>query len=753
MGSPFQTTTLGYPRLGEARAYKRLLEAFWAGKSNSFDVLADLVKLKKQQLQTQERFGIDLICCGDFSTYDHVLDMAVALGAIPERFGVRGEPDMEQYFQLARGADGVAPLEMTKWFNTNYHYLVPELPDEFCLMRNPINDAIRLGNSAVETETKPWVLGPFTFLRLAKLQGSALISRLPELTSIYRQMLDSVNTSGLIQVDEPALVTDVSAEEWRAIERCYAELTESGLPLCVQTYFGDVAGIWSYLVDLPVDAIGVDIVDGKERNLEAISSEPFPKEKKLVAGIVNGRNIWRSDLQEKLQVIEQLADRIDPGNILLSPSCSLLHLPETVTLETDLPEELRAGLCFAQERLQELVLLAEAARDGFDYKSKGIRKAQEDRDVWLNWTGRHSSAVQKRLSQLREKDFSRELLVTRRALQEQRLQLPNLPTTTIGSFPQTTGLRVARANRAKDPEAYQQTIRAEVERVIRLQEEIGLDVLVDGEPDRSDMVEFFAEKLPGFATLRAGWVQSYGSRCVRPPVIYGDVERDKPLTLEVSGFAQSLTSKPVKGMLTGPVTILCWSFVRDDVPLMQVAYQVALAIRDETVALEQEVGLAIIQIDEPAFREGLPLKGVDQPEYLDWAAKAFRLASSGVRPDTQIHTHMCYAEFAEILEAIAALDADVISIEDARSHGEMLGVLSEQYYPSDVGPGVWDIHSPQVPSVEFIVLKLRETLTHLPQERIWVNPDCGLKTRGYQEVIQSLKNMVEATKRVREEIQ
>lgn len=606
----------------------------------------------------------------------------------------------------------------------------------------------------MKVDVKPWILGPFTFLRLAKLQGMALASRLPELTEVYQQMLAEANSASvsMIQIDEPALVTDVSKEEWRAILQCYESLAQIGLPLCIQTYYDDVANIWQQLIQLPVAAIGVDLVAGEQRNLDVICSMPFPTDKKLVAGIVNGRNIWRSDLAVKLQIIQQLAEQISSDRLLLAPSCSLLHLPETVRSEEHLPEELRNGLCFAQERLREVALLAQAARHGIDGVLEEMRQAEESREKWLRWTERHSSAVQQRIGQLKEDSFVRLNQEARRSLQRQRLQLPFLPTTTIGSFPQTAELRVARVNRAKDPEMYAETIRAEVKRVIKLQEEVGLDVLVDGEPDRSDMVEFFAEKLPGCATLKNGWVQSYGSRCVRPPVIYGDVWREESLTLEVSRFAQSLTNKPVKGMLTGPVTILCWSFVRDDVPRQQVAYQIALAIRDEAVALEQEVGLAIIQIDEPAFREGLPPKAQDQSKYLDWAARAFRLASSGVAPETQVHTHMCYVEFRNILSAIAALDADVISIEDARSHGEMLEVLDVEQYPGEVGPGVWDIHSPQIPSVELVASKLRQTFQHLPTDRVWVNPDCGLKTRKYEEVIPSLKNMVEAARRIRTEL-
>lgn len=755
MSAPFLTTTLGYPRLGENRQYKRLLEGSWSGKVSDSELQQGLQMLEAQQLQRQASAGIDLVCCGDFSPYDHVLDISVALGCLPKWLGTfHAPPALSQYFTLARGADGVSPLEMTKWFNTNYHYLVPELPESFSLLRNPIKEALQRGKKAMKASVKPWILGPFTFLRLSNLRGQELAARLNELTTIYHQMLQKVQgvPLQLIQVDEPALAMDVSEDEWPAIEQCYSVLAAARVPLCIQTYYDDVADIWQQLIGLPVSAIGVDLVAGNQRNLSAIHAVPFPADKKLVAGIVNGRNIWRSDLPEKLDIVQRLAGHVGAGNLLLSPSCSLLHLPETAQHETHLPEELHNGVCFAQERLAELNLLARSALHGIESVKDEWQRAQAKRDVWLAWTGRHVAAVRERVRHLTKDDAIRTALSERRALQRQRLQLPLLPTTTIGSFPQTPELRSARTQRAKDPESYEQRIQAEVERVIRLQEECGIDVLVDGEPDRNDMVQFFAEQLPGCASLKEGWVQSYGSRCVRPPVIYGDVWRKDPLTLDVSRYAQSLTDKPVKGMLTGPVTMLCWSFVREDIPREQVAYQLALAIRDEAVALEQEGGLAIIQIDEPAFREGLPLKARDQQDYLTWAVHAFRLASSGVASATQVHTHMCYAEFRDILPAIAALDADVISIEDARSHGEMLEVLGAEGYPGEVGPGVWDIHSPQVPSVEFIAAKLKETLQHLPPDRIWVNPDCGLKTRKYAEVIASLKNMVEAARIVRAEL-
>lgn len=763
----YATTTLGYPRVGQGRAYKWMLENFWAGKINAAQLQRQARQREAECWQTQLAAGVDLISCGDFSLYDHVLDTAIILGCIPERYGWDssnvtserngwdgGDIAPELYFAMARGANGIPACEMTKWFDTNYHYMVPELPSHFQLTKNRPLEVLRRAKSIVGATAKPWLLGPFTFLRLAGLSGTQLVARLEELTPLYKQILHELapENPALVQMDEPALVGDITDEEWQAFAACYTALSTTNVPLCVQTYYGNVAPLWDRLITLPIAALGIDLVAGRKRNAPLIIGRLFPTDKKLVLGVIDGRNVWRSDLNVALSLVQSIADLVPPERLLLAPSCSLLHLPETVTDEEKLSPDLKGGLCFAQERLHELGLLARALRKGTLSLQDEWDTAREQRRLWLNMKGRCVPAVRQRVQSLQEADFHRVPLQERSVLQSERLSLPPLPTTTIGSFPQTKELRQARAQAAQDLDAYQDAIRDEVERVVRLQEEIGLDVLVHGEPERNDMVQFFAEQLPGYATTQQGWVQSYGSRCVRPPLIFGDVWLEKTMTVEMSRYAQSLTIKPMKGMLTGPITMLQWSFVRDDLPRSTVAYQIALAIRDEVLALEQEVGLGIIQIDEAAFREGLPIRRADWDDYLAWAVKAFRLSSSGVQPQTQIHTHMCYSEFSDIIGAIAAMDADVISIEDARSYGEMLDTLRDFHYPSGIGPGVYDIHSPNVPSVESIAEKIRRTLERLPQSQVWVNPDCGLKTRGYDETVPALRHMVQATQLLRDEL-
>lgn len=750
----FATTTLGYPRVGVGRAYKWMLEDFWAGKTDSATLETQSRQRENDCWKVQLEDSIDYISSGDFSLYDHVLDTAVMLGCIPERYGWDGgEITPQLYFAMARGADGIPACEMTKWFDTNYHYMVPELPEQFQLTENQPLAALRRAKATLGEAAKPWALGPFTFLRLAGLSGAELTARLKELTPIYERILKELATEStfIVQIDEPSLVADVSDEEWNAFATCYETLAKAHSALCVQTYYGDVAPLWNRLVQLPVAALGVDLLAGRQRNLAAILEQPFPADKKLVLGVVDGRNVWRSDLDAALKLVQEIAAVIPAEQLLLSPSCSLLHLPETVASEETLPEDLRAGLCFAQERLAELNLLSKVLLNGINSEKEAWNNAKELRNRWLHMEGRTVAAVRDRVANLQENDFQRAPLAERRELQKQRLPLPLLPTTTIGSFPQTKELRAARAHKSQDPAAYEAAIRAEVQHVVELQEEIGLDVLVHGEPERNDMVQFFGEQLHGYAATTQGWVQSYGSRCVRPPLIFGDVWREHAMTVEMAKYAQSLTSKPMKGMLTGPVTMLQWSFVRDDLPLREVAYQIGLAIRDEVVGLEN-ADVKIIQIDEAAFREGLPLRRADWDDYLDWAVNAFRLTSSGVAPHTQIHTHMCYSEFGDIIAAIAAMDADVISIEDARSHGEMLHTLRDFKYPAAIGPGVYDIHSPNVPNTETIAEKIRQTLAILPQEQVWVNPDCGLKTRGYAETIPALRHLVQAALEVRESL-
>ena len=746
---PFATTVPGYPRVGPRRVYKSLLEGFWSGRMTDEEFESAAARLRAERLRTQVEHGLDLVPSGDFSLYDHVLDASVQYGCIPERFGWDGsEVGHRLYFAIARGADGVAPLEMTKWFDTNYHYLVPELPEEFRLDQRRALEPLRFARSVVGERAKPYLLGPFTFLRLARLSGPELARRLDELVPLVGQVVEALTAEGarLIQVDEPALVQDQTEEDLAAFRRAYLELALQG-PICIQTYYGHVSDRLGTLFELPIAGIGLDFVRDRGRNREALRTG-FPKDKLLIAGVVDGRNVWRSDLDACRDLVEELATQVDPTRLLLSASCPMWHLPETVRAETKLSPTFAAALSFARERLVELALLSKAMRDG----TEGV---QEDWDAmraalraWRADDRRFDAEVQARVASLSDRDAQREPYPVRRALQAEKLRLPVLPTTTIGSFPQTAELRKARAKRDEDPAAYERCIREEIERVIRLQEEIGLDVLVHGEPERNDMVQFFGDQMKGFATTEEGWVQSYGSRCVRPPILFGDVRRLGPMSVREIRYAQSLTSKPVKGMLTGPITILQWSFVRGDVPRSTVSFQIALAIRDEVRDLE-EAGVRIVQIDEAAFREGLPLRRADWPDYFSWTIRSFRYATGGARPTTQIHTHMCYSEFGDIIEEIAAMDADVISIEDSRSNGALLATLSQYRYPQQIGPGVYDIHSPNVPSVEFIEGRIRSTLACLPAEQVWVNPDCGLKTRRYEEVVPSLNNMVQATMRVR----
>lgn len=739
--SSYVTTIPGYPRVGPKRAYKTLLEDFWNGKLTSAEFTAKMDEHRAERLKTQADGGLDYVPSGDFSLYDHVLDTALMLGCLPDRF--KGLSGIDAYFAAARGKDGIPPMEMTKWFDTNYHYLVPELPAKFALAQNKALADYEFAKKVVGDKARPVLLGPFTFLKLARLEGAELGARLTELLPIYKEIIESLVAAGAqqISVDESALAGDLTSEEVDLFVNAYKTLN---LPVIVQVAYGDVLPYWSAIKDIPVQGFALDFASrGRAGNLKALQQSGFPADKILHAGVIDGRNIWRSDLDEVLSFVKSLASVVAPERTVISGSCSLLHLPETLDVETDLDANVKAGLCFAQERLVEIRSLAKALRGGDIAGDQDWAAGQSALAKWKGYTARFIPAVSKQLETLTEAEETRLPYEERRKLQQDKLQLPQLPTTTIGSFPQTPELRKARAARKKDELAYNTAIRAEIEKVIRLQEEIGLDVLVHGEPERNDMVQFFGDQLKGFATTSEGWVQSYGSRCVRPPIIYGDIERLQPMTVTESAYAQSLTDKPVKGMLTGPITILQWSFVREDISRAEVANQIALVIRAEVADLEKE-GIGIVQVDEAAYREGLPLRRSDWPAYISWAVRAFRIATAGAKPETQIHTHMCYSEFGDIIEAIDQLNADVISIEDTRSDGALIGTLKSYQYPRQIGPGVYDIHSPNVPAAETMAAKLQQTLSVLPREQVWVNPDCGLKTRKYEEVVPSLKNMVKA---------
>jgi len=751
--TPFTATITGSPRIGPKRELKRATESYWKGKTSRADLEKIAAAIRRDTWSQLADAGLDSIPVNTFSYYDQMLDAAVLLGALPERVQSVAD-DLDRYFAAARGNGDIAPLEMTKWFDTNYHYIVPEIGPKTTFSLQPekvlseLKEARDLGIPA-----RPVIIGPITFLLLSKaVDGAgAPIERLDELVPLYVDLLGLLADHGVewVQIDEPVLVTDISDDAPALAEKVYTML--GGLKdrpaIHVATYFGDLGAGLSALARTPVEAIGVDLVYGTDT---AIVSVPQMADKTLVAGIVDGRNIWRTDLQSALSRLDSLLESV--AAVAVSTSCSTLHVPYSLAPETGLDDALRSWLAFGAEKVHEVTTLAKALKDGRDAVADEIAQSNAAVASRKNDPRLNNSQVRARLESIAKSGGSeRGPAAKRREAQQERLHLPPLPTTTIGSFPQTVEIRKARAALVAgeiDEAEYVRRMRSEIADVIALQEQLGLDVLVHGEPERNDMVQYFAEQLDGFFATKNGWVQSYGSRCVRPPVLYGDVARQHPMTVEWATYAQSLTAKPVKGMLTGPVTILAWSFVRDDQPLADTANQVALAIRDETVDL-QSAGIAVIQVDEPALRELLPLRDADKRAYLDWAVGAFRLATSGVDDSTQIHTHLCYSEFGEVIGAIADLDADVTSIEAARSHMEVLDDLNAVGFANSVGPGVYDIHSPRVPSTEEIVQLLREALKAVPAERLWVNPDCGLKTRNADEVEASLANLVEATKQVR----
>ncbi|WP_344619581.1 5-methyltetrahydropteroyltriglutamate--homocysteine S-methyltransferase [Dactylosporangium salmoneum] len=737
-----QSTVLGYPRIGGNRELKKAVEAYWAGKIDADALASTAAGLRAEVWQTLRDAGLSAIPSNTFSYYDHVLDTAVAVGAIPTRFTRLGLSELDTYFAMARGVDAEPALELTKWFDTNYHYLVPEIGPDTIFAANPVKALSEVAEAAdLGITTRPVLVGPATFLLLAK--GEDPFARLDDLVDVYAQILAVLAASGVawVQLDEPAYVADRTPEEIDGLRRAYRRLGElTDRPrLFVATYFGELGDALPALLDTPVEAVGLDLVAGPG-NLDRLAAAGPLAGRTIVAGLVDGHNIWRTDLRAAATLGGRVAALAD--HVVVSTSCSLLHVPVDLAAEQDLEPQLYSRLAFARQKVDEVVTLGTAVRNGTGELPAPLPPVPP---AW-----RHD-AVRARLAELGPQDRRRADYATRAAAQQARLNLPELPTTTIGSFPQTTELRKARAELrtgAVDWPGYVERMRAEVEHVIRLQEELGLDVLVHGEPERNDMVQYFGEQLDGFAATEHGWVQSYGSRCVRPPIIYGDVARKAPMTVEWSTYAQSLTHKPVKGMLTGPVTILAWSFVRTDQPLADTADQVALALRDECADLEA-AGIKVIQVDEPALRETLPLRKAEQKAYLDWAVGAFRLATSGVADDTQVHTHLCYSEFGEVITAIDALDADVTSIEASRSKMEVLDDLAAIGYGRGVGPGVWDIHSPRVPSHDEVVESLRRAVAAVPARRLWVNPDCGLKTRGYAEVEASLRHLVAAAAEVR----
>lgn len=750
--------TLGFPRVGLKRELKKAQESYWAGNSTQEELLNVGRELRARHWQQQQQAGVDLVPVGDFAWYDHVLTTSLLLGNVPERHqNADGSIDLDTLFRIGRGraptGTPAAAAEMTKWFNTNYHYMVPEFQQgqQFKLgwtqLLDEVDEALALGH-----KIKPVLLGPVTYLWLGKVKGEQFdrLSLLNDILPVYQQVLGELAKRGIewVQIDEPALVLELPPEWLDAYQPAYQAL-QGQVKLLLTTYFDSIGHNLDIIRALPVQGLHVDVVAGQDDIAELNAT--LPQEWLLSLGVINGRNVWRADLSHWFERLQPL---VNSRPLWLGSSCSLLHSPIDLSEETRLDAEVKSWFAFALQKCAELALLTQALNAPSEAKlaelaaySAPIRARRASSRV-------HNPQVEQRLAAITAQDIERQQPYEARATaQRKRFNLPAWPTTTIGSFPQTTeirGLRLDFKQGRLDGKNYRTGISEHIKQAIAEQERLGLDVLVHGEAERNDMVEYFGEHLDGFVFTQNGWVQSYGSRCVKPPVIIGDISRPEAITVEWAKYAQSLTDKPVKGMLTGPVTILCWSFPREDVSRETIAKQIALALRDEVEDLEK-AGIGIIQIDEPALREGLPLRRTDWQAYLQWAVDAFKLNVAVAQNDTQIHTHMCYCEFNDIMDSIAALDADVITIETSRSDMELLESFEDFAYPNEIGPGVYDIHSPNVPSVEWIEALLRKAAQRIPAERLWVNPDCGLKTRGWPETRQALANMVLAAQRLREE--
>jgi len=757
-------TNLGFPRIGKKRELKRALESYWKGESDADQLRSATRELRRAHWQLQQQAGLDQIPSNDFSLYDHVLDTAAMVGAVPERFGWSGgEVDLDTYFTMARGRpssgtdEGLTPLEMTKWFDTNYHYLVPEFwsGQKFELASTKPVDEFREAKEA-GIHTRPVLVGPVSFLMLGKARGEQFdpLTLLDQLLPVYQDVLKRLAEAGAdwVQIDEPYLGLDLTDAQRDAFTKAYDKLSQAAsIKLLVTTYFSDLRENQQTALDLPVAGLHIDQIHGRDE-LEPLLNK-LPESMCLSLGLIDGRNIWKADLSAAIDVAERAVNTIGRDRLMIGPSCSLLHVPVDLDEETKLDDELKDWLAFAKQKLDELATIRTAINDGRDAVKPALEANAKSMQSRQKSPRIHNDDVKKRTAGITD-DMARRKspFIQRKDLQQEHLGLPPLPTTTIGSFPQTKEVRQQRARYRRgeqSEEDYTKFLESETEKAIRFQERLGLDVFVHGEFERNDMVEFFGEHLDGFTPTVNGWVQSYGSRCVKPPIIFGDLQRKNPMTVGWSRYAQSLTDKPVKGMLTAPVTILQWSFVRDDQPEAETCRQIALAIRDEVTDLE-EAGIRCIQIDEPALREGLPLRRDDWQAYLEWAVQCFRLASSSVADETQIHTHMCYAEFNDIIDAIGDLDADVISIEASRSDMELLQAFADYSYPNDIGPGVWDIHSPRVPSADEMRDLIEKASRVLSPRQLWVNPDCGLKTRNWEEVEPALKNMVSAAEQARE---
>ncbi len=753
------THNLGFPRIGAQRELKKALESYWRGDIDTEAVAEIGRELRARHWQLQQAAGLDLIPVGDFSWYDHILDMSAMLGAVPERFQWSGEQvDLDSYFRMARGrapsGEPAAACEMTKWFDTNYHYIVPEFSpgQEFRLSCNKLFDEVAEAQ-ALGYRVKPVLPGPLTYLWLGKTRQGDFdkLELLDALIPVYSEILLRLKEQGVewVQIDEPILSLDLPPAWRNAFESAYNRLQLPGLKRLLASYFGPLQENLTLACRLPVDGLHIDAIRGGEE-LDTLLSW-LPGYKVLSVGIVDGRNIWRTDLDSALQQLAAIKEKLGE-RLWLAPSCSLLHVPVDLAQESSLDDEIKSWLAFATQKIEEITTLRQALDEGHETVAERLELARNAIAARRSSDRIHHQAVKARTATVSEAMGRRSSSYQERSPKQRAwLKLPLFPTTTIGSFPQTAEIRQARQDfrQGRICEAdYCQRMQEEIALVVEKQEALGLDVLVHGEPERNDMVEYFGELLDGFAFSRYGWVQSYGSRCVKPPIIYGDISRPEPMTVDWATYAQSLTDKPMKGMLTGPVTMLNWSFVRDDQPRSETCLQIALALRDEVLDLER-AGIRIIQIDEAAMREGLPLRKGDWAAYFEWAVGAFRITASGVADETQIHTHMCYSEFNDIIESVAEMDADVITIETSRSDMELLQAFEDFEYPNEIGPGVYDIHSPNVPSVEQIVSLLRKAASLIPAERLWVNPDCGLKTRAWPEVEEALEKMVTAARLLR----
>jgi 5-methyltetrahydropteroyltriglutamate--homocysteine methyltransferase len=758
------TQNLGYPRIGGQRQLKKASEQFWAGKIEATELQSVAQQIREENWKTQLNAGIDLIPCNDFSFYDQTLDISLLLGVIPERYEAvlaQTNDELEVYFAMARGYQknglDITAMEMTKWLDTNYHYIVPEFKanQQFRISNENIFNEYTKAKQIVGKKAKPVLLGPISYLLLGKEKeaGFEKVDLIDKLVPVYVEIINRLAGLGAewIQLDEPTLTLDLSKKEKQAFEFAYSSIAAqvTGVKILVATYFEALLDNTSLAVNLPVQALHIDLVRAADQLDEVLTL--IPEQLILSVGVVDGRNVWKNDYEKSLEQINKAIDKLGADRVIIAPSCSLLHSPIDLDLETAIDPEIKNWMAFAKQKLSEVNELKQITQGNnplLTTNKAAIASRRSSQKV-------HKQVVKERVAAITAADSQRaSAFPVRQQIQRERFNLPAFPTTTIGSFPQTDDIRQLRARFKKGDltvEAYEKVIEQATIDAIRWQEEIDLDVLVHGEFERNDMVEYFGEQLDGFLFTKNGWVQSYGSRCVKPPVIYGDVSRPADMTVRWSTFAAAQTDRPMKGMLTGPVTILQWSFVRDDQPREVTTNQIAFAIHDEVMALEK-AGIGIIQIDEAAIREGLPLRKAKRPHYLDWAVSAFRITASGVQDKTQIHTHMCYSEFNDIIEHIAAMDADVITIETSRSQMELLQAFAHFEYPNEIGPGVYDIHSPRVPTTEEMTSLLTRAADLLPAQNLWVNPDCGLKTRKWPETKAALENMVASAKQARVQI-